>query len=509
VSMNRSRSPIESRSLFSAGSACALAVLVVLSTCGPALSLRAAETELPPNVVFIILDDVGYGELSCQDPATDAPTPRIDSVAAEGVRFTQAYVTAPFCAASRAGLLTGRYQTRFGFEFNFVGARNEEPGTGLPPGERTLADLLRDGAGYSTALVGKWHLGGTAPFHPQRRGFDEFFGFLHEGHYYRPAPYAGMTTWLRRRSLPGGGEGRWTSADGRLVFTTHMGSKEPDYDANNPVLRNGQPVEEPENLTDAFSREAVDFIRRCGGERPFFLQLAYSAVHSPMQAEPEYLERFAHIEDIHRRIFAAMLAQLDDGVGRVLDALEEEGLAGRTFVALFSDNGGAVRELTSRNDPLRGEKGQLYEGGVRVPFLLRFPDRYEGGQVIETPVSSLDLVPTALALAGLEAPEGLDGLDLGPALEDGGAGVLLADRPLYWRMGARAALRLGEWKIVRHGAGRRPARAVAAPTDPWELYHLSEDPAETRDLAESEPARLDSLIEAWETLDAGMVEAAF
>lgn len=455
--------------------------------------------ESPRNVILIIADDLGYGELSCQDPATDVPTPRIDSIARNGVRFTNAYVTAPFCAASRAGLVTGRYQTRFGFEFNPIGARNEEPGVGLPVGERTLANRLRDEAGYATSLVGKWHLGGTAPFHPQRRGFDEFFGFLHEGHSFRPSPFEGMTTWLRRKRLPGGATGRWTSADGRLVLTDHMGHNEPDYDADNPILRSGQPVEEKENLTDAFSREAAAFIARCGDERPFFLQLAYSAVHSPLQADDSYLERFAGIEDIQRRIFAAMLAQLDDGVGRVLDAVEEAGIRDRTLVVFFSDNGGATRELTSRNDPLRGEKGTLYEGGVRVPFLMQLPETIPAGLIHEGTVSTLDLFPTALALAGIEPGKTTDGFDLLPLLGEDAPDT--AERPLYWRMGNRAALRLGDWKIVR-----MPVRGAGAK---WELYDLALDAGESNDLAAAEPEVLARLVAEWERIDAEMVEPLF
>ena len=273
----------------------------------------ARAAEVFPNIVIIVADDLGYAEA----PGGNVPTPHIDALAATGVRFTQGYVTAPFCAASRAGLVTGRYQTRFGFEFNPIGARNDEPGIGLPVGETTLAERLRDEAGYASALIGKWHLGGTAPFHPMRRGFDEFFGFLHEGHTYTPPPHDGAITWLRRKSLPGGAEGRWTSADGRLTLSTHMGHREPDYDANNPIIRASQPLSEPGNLIDAFTRESAAFIER-NRERPFFLLLAHNAVHSPMQADEDYFERFAGIGDIHRRLFAAMLAHLDDSVGRVI-----------------------------------------------------------------------------------------------------------------------------------------------------------------------------------------------
>ncbi len=452
-----------------------------------------------PNVIFIIADDLGYGELSCQNPETDVPTPRIDSIAANGVRFTDGYVSAPYCAASRAGLITGRYQTRFGFEFNPIGARNEDPDAGLPKKEDTLADLLRDRAGYTTAMIGKWHLGGTAHFNPIRRGFDEFFGFLHEGHYFRPAPYDGMTTWLRRKMLPEGWSGRWMSEDGRLIYSTHMGHNEPDYDADNPIFRNGQPMEETENLTDAFTREAVQFIERCGDERPFFLYLAYNAVHSPLQGDDAYMDRYPEIRDIQRRIFAAMLGQLDDGVGEVLDAVEKVGALENTLIVFFSDNGGPTRELTSSNLPLRGEKGRLFEGGVRVPFLMQFPGTLEGGKVYEKPVTSLDLFPTSLSLAGVSFDGQTDGVDLIPHLT--GESAEDPHDSLFWRVGAQGALRRGDWKLVRERKGKVPG--------PWMLFDLSEDIGEKNDLADVEPQKIQELIEIWSAYDAEMIDPVF
>lgn len=452
-----------------------------------------------PNIIFVVADDLGYGELSCQDPDTDIPTPHIDSIATNGVRFTSGYVTAPFCAASRAGFITGRYQTRFGFEFNPIGPRNEDPDAGLPVSENTLADELRDRAGYSTAIVGKWHLGGTAHFNPIRRGFDDFYGFLHEGHYFRPYPYDGMTTWLRRKSLPGGISGRWTSGDGRLIFSTHMGHNEPDYDADNPIYRNGQPVEEKENLTDAMTREAVAFIERCGDERPFFLYLPYNAVHSPLQGDDKYMKKYAHIDDMQRRIFAAMLAQLDDGVGRVLQAVKKEGILENTWIVFFSDNGGPTRELTSSNLPLRGGKGNLFEGGIRVPFLMQFPGTLEAGTVYEEAVSSLDLFPTGLALAGLEEEQEYDGVDLMPHLLGDAGGV--PHEELFWRVGDRAALRKDDWKIVRERKRGQPG--------PWKLFNLADDLSETTDLSGTEEEKLEELIEVWEEYDEQMVEPVF
>lgn len=460
-----------------------LAVLAALVA--PARAAEDPTASRRPNILFIVADDLGYGELGAYG-GKEIPTPHLDRLAAGGARFTQGYVTASFCAPSRAALLTGRYQTRFGYEGNPTGALNADPRIGLPVDQRTLADHLR-GIGYATGLVGKWHLGGTPPFHPQRRGFDEFFGFLHEGHTYVPPPWPGVTSWLRRTALPEGGKGRWTSPDGRIIWTTHMGRDEPDYNADNPLLRDSQPVNETAHLTEAFTREACDFITRHRAQ-PFFLYLAYNAVHSPLQADNGYLAKFAHIPDIHRRIFAALLAQLDDSVGTVLARLREAGLERDTLVVFLADNGGATRELTSSNAPLRGEKGSLFEGGIRVPFLLRWPARFPAGRTIETPILSMDATATALAAAGAKADLAADGIDLSPLLTTSAAP---AERTFFWRAGHRAALRQGAWKLVREPTRGQPG--------PWQLYHLANDLGETTDLAAREPARVAALTAAWET----------
>ena len=435
-----------------------------------------------PNIVFIIADDLGYGEPGCYG-GTEIPTPHIDSLAASGARFTNGYVTAPYCAASRAALLTGRYQTSFGFEFNPIAEKNLTPGIGLPVDQETIADRLRS-AGYATSLVGKWHLGGTAPFHPQRRGFDEFFGFLHEGHFFVPPPWKGVTTWLRRETLPNGERGRWTSADGRIIWSTHMGNNEHPYDTDNPILRQSQPVEETENLTDAFTREARDFITRHKSQ-PFFLCLSYNAVHSPLQAPDAYMEKFSHIPDIQRRIFAGMLSHMDDGIGEVLACLRENGIEQNTMVVFLSDNGGPTKELTSSNAPLKGGKGQLWEGGIRVPFLVSWKGHNPAGQVIDTPVSALDLAPTCFSIA--EAPEGKQPLHGRNFLH-----LLLnpsdppEPRAFYWRMGPRNALREGKWKLIRDKSD-------------WQLFDLENDISETTDLATSHSELVSSLADKWET----------
>ncbi len=466
-----------------------LATLTVLLL----LQVAVAQSRAP-NIVLLVADDLGYGELGCQGNP-QIPTPHIDNIATSGVRFTQGYVTAAYCSASRAGLMTGRYQARFGYDFNPIGAQNEKPTAGLPTSEITIARMLHD-AGYATALIGKWHLGGTAAFHPLRRGFDEFFGFTHEGHFFVPPPYLGVTTMLRRRSLPFGEQGRWVSPHRKLILSTHMGSDEPAYDANNPIVRDGQPVHENAYLTDAWTREAVDFIDR-HKTRPFFLVLAYNAVHSPLQGADKYMRRFTSIDDVQRRIFAAMLANLDDSVGKVLGKLKDEQLLDHTLVVFLSDNGGPTRELTSSNLPLRGGKGQLYEGGIRVPMMCQWKGHLPAGEVYVSPVISLDLAATALAVSGVEERPGaeLDGVNLVPFLKGQRTG-----RPherLFWRAGSRSAIRDGDWKAVRNG------RSAAAP---WELYRLDEDLAESHNLASTHPTKLQELRTAWQTINAGMAE---
>lgn len=456
------------------------------------LAVEAANAR--PNIVLLVADDLGSTELASSADAARVPTPHLDRLAASGVRCTAGYVTASYCAPSRAGLLAGRLQTRFGFEGNPTGLRNTDPAIGLPTSERLLPQVLHD-AGYATALIGKWHLGATPAFHPQRRGFDEFFGFLHEGHYYVPSPWEGVSTHLRRAVLPDGGKGVWTNGARTLQISTAMGYDEPLYDTDNPILRGSQPVSEHAYLTDAFTREAVSFIRR-SHERPFLLTVAYNAVHSPMQGADAYLARFADTPDLQRRIFAAMLANLDDSVGAIMQTLREVGVADNTLVVFISDNGGATRELTSRNTPYRGEKGSLYEGGIRVPFLLSFPGRIPAGSTYAPAVSTLDILPTACALAGIATPAKCDGVDLLPYL--GGTNTGLPHRALYWRMYERAAYREGNLKIVRH---RRDTA--------WELYDLAADPGETTDLATRDPARVAQLSRAWEQLDREMVAPLF
>jgi len=455
----------------------------------------AAQAASRPNILLIFIDDLGYGELGFQGNP-EIPTPHMDSIAKDGVRFTQGYVTAPYCSPSRAGLLTGRYQQRFGHEMNPVGKRNLEEGAGLPLSEKTIADHFKAG-GYATALVGKWHLGGLPQFHPQQRGFDEFYGFLHEGHFYVPGPpWSGVTTWLRTRQLPEGEGPRYV--EGNVIRSNHLHRDEPPYDEDNPMLRGTEPVVEDDYLSETWAREATSFIER-NASRPWFLYLAYNAVHSPMQAPARYMERFSYIEDIHRRLFAAMLASLDDSIGAVLTKLRKLKLEENTLIFFLSDNGGPTAELTSSNAPLRGGKGQLFEGGIRIPFAMQWKGHLPAGKTTSQPVISLDILPTALAATGCRQTSNvkLDGLNLLPWL--GGDAPAPGKRTLFWRFGRNIALRDGNWKLVRQSA-RGQGNADFA------LFDLARDIGETNDLAATRPDVVRELRVKLDRLNSEMVE---
>jgi len=430
----------------------AAAALALLAARAPAQERapdRAADPR--PNVVVIVADDLGWGDLSCYG-AKDVATPRLDALAAGGVRFTAGYATAPVCAPSRAALLSGRYAQRFGFEFNQGQGESRAANFGLPADVPTLAERLR-AAGYATGMVGKWHLGDQPGQRPTERGFDDFFGFLDNASHDDPA---------RRRD-------------------------------RFPILRGTETVKEKERLTTAFGRESAAFVER-NAARPFFLHVAHAAVHAPIEPDPRVAPRVAAIADERRRDYANAVVSLDDAVGALLDALHANGLDERTLVLFVSDNG-SVRLVS--NAPWRGGKTQLFEGGVRVPFAMRWPGRVPAGGVEARRVSTLDIAATALAAAGVaRAPEwALDGVDLLPFLAKGADGAAAngtePHAALFWRFGSRFAVRAGDWKLV-----------APVPDSAAMLFDCAADPGERHDLAAAQPEKAKELRALWDEWNA-------
>ena len=404
-----------------------------------------------PNVLVILADDAGYADFGFQGSA-DAVTPNIDSIARNGATYSSAYVTMPFCSPSRAGLLSGRYTQRFGYEFNLT--HESPPGVdaeymGLAVEESTIADYMK-AAGYVTVAIGKWHVGDAQQFHPNARGFDHFYGFLGGGGSYHPA-------------LQKSGVG---------------------------MTRNRNPVQPSEYLTDDFAREAVTYIKALK-DQPFFMYLAFNAVHTPMDVLTQDIQRFAHIEDEQRQRLMAMTWAMDRAVGRVMASLADNGLLGNTLVIFTNDNGGDRIGIGADNAPLRGTKGTLLEGGVRVPFAMQWPGVIPTGADFDGIISLMDIMPTAITVAGASLPENLDGR---PLLTE--AGILVGGHDsLFWRYDAMAAVRDGDWKLLRY-----PDRTP-------ELYNLSSDVGEKDNLASQQPDRANRLLTEIFAWEAGLIHA--
>jgi arylsulfatase A-like enzyme len=437
--------------------------LIILTTAWASCSALFAAPEqgapgpAQPNILILLSDDQGYADLGVQG-SKDIPTPHIDSLAHHGVRCTAGYVSSAMCSPSRAGLITGRSQSRFGHDINWEPEWPVDPKDprGLPLAEKTIADHLK-AAGYHTGVVGKWHLGEAPPFHPNRRGFDEFFGFIGGGHNYPTGSY---------RNTP------------------------PLNHYNTALERNGMPQPiTPGYLTTVLGDESASFIHR-NKEKPWLLYTAFNAPHTPMQATPGLLERVKHIPDEKRRTYAAMVVGMDDAVGRILRQLRDDGLEERTLIFFLSDNGGPPENNASSNSPLRGRKGQMWEGGIRVPFIAQWKGVLPAGKTYDRPVSSLDILPTALAAAGGRsvASQPLDGVDLLPYLTGKKSGD--PHGMLFWRIAERDiwAVRSGDHKLLKQG-------------DKINLYDLSSDIRESRDLSGTLPEvqeRLQKAFTGWQ-----------
>lgn len=460
-------------------------LITLLMTTIVMLSAQLSAADAPqPNVLLIVADDLGYNDLGCYG-VRDYETPNLDRLAASGIRFTDGYVTAPQCGPSRAGLMTGMHQSRFGVNDN-------KDDYGLPASDvvQLIPEQLK-ALGYTTGHVGKWHLGfryhprdrtksGTRPGNePWERGFDYVFKI-----------FAGSAQYFPYKTPDFRSPGGWIK---------HLQEKKIGED---PVYLSDLPPET--YMTDIFTERSVDFIRRHQGDEPWFLHLSYTAPHGPMQAKPEKLKKYNHIKDPTRRIFMAMMDSMDEGIGQVLDTLEATGQLENTVVWFLSDNGAvsvdSKRWNGSRNNPFSGAKGDVYEGGIRVPFMVSWPGTLPAGTVSSTPVSALDILPTSVAVAGQDTVDPIyDGVNLLPHLSG------QADAPnriLYWSWrGDFNAVRVGDLKEVRNGRPTATVDGIELPkhnfvdlsTNPKELAgeHTLQSP-EKREMLSS---RLDAWLE--------------
>lgn len=418
-----------------------LTLLAPILSAAPAIAKR-------PNILLVLADDLGYEDLGYQG-STDIRSPNIDRLAQAGIRFTDAHTTASVCSPSRAGLITGRYQQRFGHEAN-----TPSPPNGMDTSETTIASRLQE-LGYRTAVIGKWHLGTTAAQYPTARGFDSFYG-LREG--------------------------------SRSYF----------YDANksdrpgnfHAIEKDGKQVAFDGYLTDVLADQTLDFVAQ-DSDKPFFAYLSFTAPHGPLEATKADLARFAHIENKRRRTYAAMIWAMDRAIGRVVDQLKKTNQLENTLIWFLSDNGGATNNASS-NLPLAGHKGIKFEGGIRVPCLLHWPAEFPVGKVESRMTSALDILPTSLAAAGGQVSPAeerpLDGVNLLPFLTNQNSGV--PHQELFWHKLWFSAMRDGPWKLIYvqdYG---------------YALYNLDDDLGELHNVAPQEPTRLAAMtakLNAWKS----------
>lgn len=460
----------------------------------------APPADRPPNIILIVADDLGYNDLSISGTGVDngaVPTPNIDSIARQGANLTQSYSGNATCAPSRAAMLTGRYATRFGFEFTPVPVQfakllghmstngkhppiyHAELEKDVPPmaemtvptSETTLPEMLRT-KGYRTLMLGKWHLGETPQTRPEARGFDEFLGFL-------------------------GGAGLFLPSSDPDVVESRQ-----DFDpidrflwANLPyaVVNDGgtRRFAPSKYLTDYLSEEAAEAIA-ANRNRPFFMYLAYNAPHTPLQALKSDYEALPGIKNHTLRVYGAMIRSLDRGVGKVLQAVKDAGIEENTLIIFTSDNGGAhYIGLPDINKPFRGWKATFFEGGIRVPMLVKWPTKIKAGSTFAGAAGHVDIFATAAGAAGAELPGDrvLDGVNLVPYITGENQGA--PHESMFWRSGPYKVLLAGDWKL----------QVTGTPAKSW-LYNLKDDPTERTNLAADQPEKLAELMQKLETLDA-------
>lgn len=421
---------------------------------GAAAASMQAQTRRKPNFIVIYTDDQGIGDMGCYG-ARDVKTPNMDRLAARGVRFTDWYTNSPVCSPSRCALMTGQYPWRHGI-MNFLPAKATNDVPGLKPGAVTLPGQLRK-FGYRTAAVGKWHLGSAPESRPLKQGFDEHFGF-----------YSGWSDYYSHRYY-------------------NMSRTAPEHIFHD-LWRNGEEVfEDPAYTTELFTREAKAFIERQKKDQPFFLYLAHGAPHYPMIAPKKYLDRFPASMDRERRMHAAMLAAVDDGIGEILDLLKRRGLDRDTVVFFQSDNGATSEGRSDSqgrpyrggsNAPFRGYKGGLFEGGIRMPALMSWPGTIPAGRVVNAPGQTMDVMPTFLRWAGADAlPAKLDGVDAEAMIAQSG---LSPHGELFWEYQGQTAIRRGDWKLM---LGPKEGLGEDAVARKW-LSNLKDDAGERRNWLE-------------------------
>lgn len=404
-----------------------------------------------PNIIVILSDDAGYNDFEAYG-GKQIPTPNINSIGAQGVKFTNAYVTASVCGPSRAGLLTGRYQQRFGYEFNPIGKPTQgytNSDIGMDTQERTIGNEMQAN-GYKTILIGKWHQGYEEKYYPLNRGFDQFYGFKGGTRPYFPTTNAN---------------------DGQILMAN----------------KTSVPENEITYLTDMFTNKATSFISE-NKDKPFFMYLSYNAVHMPMQGKKEMIDHFASIPTSGRRVYAALMTSLDEGVGKVLAALKTNKIDDNTLVIFLNDNGGPLAN-SSDNGVLRGLKGSVWEGGIRVAFMMKWSGHITENSIYKNPVSYLDILPTSIAAAnGKQAGnKKLDGVNLLPYLNKNHSS--LPHKVLFWRQGALSAVRAGKWKLVRE-----KSNSVS-------LFDLDNDLSETTNMVNDHPDIVKGLLvklDIWE-----------
>jgi len=438
------------------------------------LLLSAQQDKDKPNLIVIMTDDMGYADVGFNG-CKDIPTPNIDSIAYNGAHIVNGYVSFPVCGPSRAGFITGRYQDRFGFTTNpTIDPTNDI--AGLPLDEKTIAEVLHK-EGYKSAIVGKWHLGTHPNFHPLKRGFDYFYGFLSGGHNY----FMNQLTIENLENV----KSKWAWYKTKLR-ENHKTLEFEDY--------------KTDYLTDELSEAGLRFInKQAENNQSFFLFLAYNAPHTPMHATEKYLSRFPDIEDKKRKTYAAMVSAVDDGVGNVLRTLKDNGIEEKTLIVFLSDNGGAHNNA-SQNTPLRGTKGSVYEGGLRVPFAMQWKGVIPANTSYEESVSSLDIMASIVDILDIKTnpKKPLDGVNIIPYLTGKKKGA--PHEYLFWRkweQNAMAAIN-ADYKLLKV---KKNAET--------EFYNLKKDVSEKENIKGSNSKKVQEIQKEWDKWNVQLKDRVF